>query len=174
MSRWWLAGALVVVGFSLACSGAEDAVEKKATEEAVSAATGGQVQVNDGGNTVTVKNADGSAAVVGDGAAVPDGFPKGMVYTGAKVTAALTTPGSSPDQTAYMVTLETSDKPDAVKKFYQDTLKSGGYTANAAEFSSGDGWTYTASTADNKSTASVTTSVADGKTSVVLGFQQTK
>lgn len=84
-------------------------------------ANGSTVQVDRSGQSVTIQTAQGTAGVAGSGgAALPAGFPKDIpMYPGARVALALDAVGET---AGHVVTIESSDWPDDVAKFYREKL----------------------------------------------------
>ena len=84
-------------------------------------ANGSTVQVDRSGQSVTIQTAQGTASVAGPGgAALPAGFPKDIpMYPGARVALALDAVGET---AGHVVTIESSDWPDDVAKFYREKL----------------------------------------------------
>ena len=83
-------------------------------------ANGSTVQVDRSGQNVTIKTAQGTAAAGSGSARLPAGFPKDIpMYPGARVAIALDAVGET---AGHVVTIETSDWPDDVAKFYREKL----------------------------------------------------
>jgi hypothetical protein len=84
-------------------------------------AGGSTVQVDQPGNSVTIQTSQGTVAAAGNGsAALPANFPKDIpMYPGARVAIALDAVGET---AGHVVTIESSDWPDDVAKFYREKL----------------------------------------------------
>jgi hypothetical protein len=82
---------------------------------------GSTVAVDQSGQNVTIKTAQGTVAVSGSGSAtLPAGFPKDIpMYPGARVAIALDAVG---DTAGHVVTIESADWPDDLAKFYGEKL----------------------------------------------------
>lgn len=119
-------GQLGLLGLSAAllASGCEMLTEKltqKATEAAiehmVEKETGGKVQLDTSGGSLSVKNEQGSMEFSANGAKVPESWPADVpLYPGAKVTMAMAGPQHQ------MLNLETTDAPEKAVEFYKGKL----------------------------------------------------
>jgi len=86
--------------------------------ETVSAG-GSTVDIDRSGKVVTLRTAEGTATAGGAPAALPAGFPKDVpMYPGARIVASLESDGTA----GHAATIETSDWPDDVAKFYRGKL----------------------------------------------------
>ncbi len=131
---------------------------------------GEQVEYDAKGNNVTVKTADGSVVVSGDGVKLPEDFPKDVpVYPGAKIASAVSSAQSG--TSGHMVTLETSDSPDKIATFYK--AKFSGWQVKM-EMSSGGGKVLLLESPDAKRSVTVVANPANGVTTVTLTAQEPK
>jgi hypothetical protein len=117
--------ALLVIGATAGCN-----PEEEAAEEIIEQTTGGDVEIDDDGESVTIETEDGSMEITGgDGAAVPDGFPDDMpLYEGTIVLGQMM---ETPEGTAYNVGVETTDGAYEVADWYADEMASAGWTTTS-------------------------------------------
>ena len=95
-------------------------------QKAVEGATG--VKVDQGNGSVTVQGSNGGSATVQQGK-IPDGFPADFaVYSG---SIKMGNRVQSPDGTLYQVTIETADDPKTVADWYDEKLKTAGWTIDS-------------------------------------------
>jgi hypothetical protein len=113
---------IVVVAAVLAVLGggayyASQYFAEKSAEKVVEKATGGKVDVGEGGDKVTYETDEGKVTIGQN--EIPDSFPSDItVYSGAKVTT------TSDTDEGVMVVLETSDSVSKVFNFYKQDLTS--------------------------------------------------
>lgn len=94
---------------------------EKAEEKALERATGGQVQINDGKGTITVRT-DAGIATMGATAKVPDDFPKAIaVYPGATPVFAATSTDPKGKQ-VWSLQFETPDAKDKIVAYYKANM----------------------------------------------------
>jgi hypothetical protein len=119
-----------LLGFPLAgCSKAAEDTAEKAAEEAMEEATGGEVDIEDDGDSVTIttEGEDGESVTIsgGDTAEVPDSFPDDFpLYKGDVVGSSSLTSGEGSMVT---VSVETDDDPDDIKAYFEDQLDAKGW-----------------------------------------------
>lgn len=103
--------AVTALSFSMlsACGKAEEAAQEAATESAIETMAGGEIDVEDGGNTVTGTDEKGNPFSIsqGDSASLPENFPKdvlvpeGMTFDSVvAIDATVMVAGSAPGEIA--------------------------------------------------------------------------
>ena len=86
-------------------------------------------------NTVTSTSADGTTVVSGEGAKVPDEFPKDIpVYAGVKVLSA----SSSPKEATFTLNLQSNDPVKTVAEYYAKEMVAQGWKETQKMEESGD------------------------------------
>jgi hypothetical protein len=127
-----LVGLLAVFGLTGCCPW----LGEQAAEEAIEQSTGGEVEIDDDGESVSIDTEDGSMEIQGgDSAEVPSDFPSSMpVYDGDIVMSSSIETG---DGTAYTIGIETGDSVDDVASWYESELESNGWTISG-QFSADD------------------------------------
>lgn len=124
-------GATAVLAVPLSGCGA---VAEKAVEEA----TGGKVDIKDGGKDITIEGPDGQKIEVGSGAELPSDWPTDVpIPAGAKVVSAASV-NESASGGGKNVTLETAAEPAALLESFKSSLESNGWTIQT-ETNSTDG-----------------------------------
>ena len=120
--------ALASTGCKRLAEKAEEKAIERAEEKALEKNGGGQVSINNGGGSMTITT-DAGTVQLGNGAHIPDDFPKEVpVYPGAKPTASIkSSQGTKP---VWTVTLETTDSKDKVAAYYKANLS--GFTQKSA------------------------------------------
>ena len=117
----------------LVLAGCGKSLSQSATEAAVSAATGGKVQVSQSGDQqqMTIKDDKGNAVQVGSNVPLPKDFPADVhLPSSYTVRSALTAPQ------AVIVDLHSPAAVQALYSEYDSTMKSGGWTEAMAMQSS--------------------------------------
>lgn len=154
---------LAVVVSLVALTGCQSIVDR-AVKGAVEKSTG--VSVN--GQKVTVQGKDGSTVVVG-GTTAPDTWPKSVpVYSGDIKSSGSIKNGTETDVS---VTLLTSDKAADVGSFYDEKLKSDGWTiadSNTVQVGSATMASLTATKGTTEINVAAQEGVESGKTLVTL------
>jgi hypothetical protein len=131
---------------------------------------GEQVEYDSKGKNVTVKTADGSVVVSGEGVKVPEDFPRDVpVYPGSKLASAVSAAQSG--AAGHMLTLQTSDSPDKVASFYKSKFP--GWEVKM-EMSSGGGKVLLLQSPDGKRSVTMVANPANGMTAVTLTAQEPK
>jgi hypothetical protein len=131
---------------------------------------GEQVEYDSKGKSVTVKAADGSVYVGGEGVKLPDDFPKDVpVYPGAKIASSVS--AARTDTAGHMVTFQTSDSPEKVAAFYKSKFST---WQVKMEMSSGGGKVLLLQSPDEKRSITVVANPANGVTTVTLTAQEPK
>ena len=162
---------LALTSGSLGCRKIRERMQERALEKA----SGGKVDIEHGGDTVTIKgDKPGDQLVVGKDAKLPDDFPKTVpIYPGAKIIGSYAASGAAGKDKGFTVQLETTDAPDKVVAFYKSKMP-GGSAAQQFEMNGPTGHvlTYkdgtnavsviTAASTDNKTT-SITLTVGTNK-----------
>jgi hypothetical protein len=124
-------------------------------------AGGSTVEIDRSAKTVTIRSVDGTATVGGAISTFPPGFPKDIpMYPGAHVAVSVDTRNGP---TA--ATIETSDWPDDVAKFYRAKL--GGWTT-AMDMKTDDGHTLLLRSPDGKRSLTLSATKEALKTVVTL------
>ena len=131
---------------------------------------GEQVEYDSKGKNVTVKTADGSVVVSGEGVKLPEDFPKDVpVYPGAKIVSAVS--AGRTDTSGHMATFQSSDAPEKVAAFYKSKFST---WQVKMEMSSGGGKVLLLQSADGKRSITVVANPANGETTVTLTVQEPK
>lgn len=131
-------GATAVLAVPLsACGGVAQNVAEKAIEEA----TGGKVDIKDGGKDVKIKGPDGQELEFGSGAKLPADWPTDVpIPDGATIVAAAgfsDTGGGG--ENAKSVTLETAQPPVALLESIKSSLESNGWKIQTETSTTGGG-----------------------------------
>ena len=131
---------------------------------------GEKVEYDAKGKSVTVKTADGSVYVGGEGVQLPGDFPKDVpIYPGSKLSSSVSAAQSG--NSGHMVTFQTSDAPDKVAAFYKSKFST---WQTAMEMSSGGGKVLLLRTPDEKRSITVVANPSNGQTTVTLTAQEPK
>jgi hypothetical protein len=131
--------AVVVCLLGAACNKAAEKASEAAAERAIEAASGGEVDVDYSGDTMTVtdKETGESAEVTWEAKSMPADWPASLPqYPGSEVEAVQT--HKQGDGVMMMVNLKTTDTEDAVIAFYEDKATAAGFT-EAGTFSIPEG-----------------------------------
>ena len=123
------------------------------------------------GKNVTVKTADGSVVVSGEGVKLPEDFPKDIpVYPpGSKIVSAVS--AGRTDTSGHMATFHSLDAPEKIASFYK--LKFSTWQVKM-EMSSGGGKVLLLQSADGKRSITVVANPSGGQTTVTLTVQEPK
>ena len=132
---------------------------------------GEKVEYDSKGKNVTVKMADGSVAVSGEGVKLPEDFPKDVpLYPGATLSSAVTAARS--ETAGHLLTFQTSDAPEKVGAFYKSKFST---WKVKMEMSSGGGKVLLLQSPDEKRSLTVVANPAGGgQTTVSLTAQEPK
>jgi hypothetical protein len=103
---------------------------EQATEELVEQSTGGEVEIDDDGESISIETEEGSMEISGgESAEVPDGFPSDMpIYDGTIVMAQTF---DAEEGTAYNLGIKTTDGAYDVSEWYVDEFASEGWSVTS-------------------------------------------
>lgn len=130
----WFALALGAISlFGLGCNplaSLERKAAEKTAEGILGQASGGKVSVDANSGQYAFKdNKTGASVVVGENVSLPSDFPKDIPqYPGTKILTAST----DPNQGGAAVTFQSTDDVTKATKWYEDTLKAGGWTQSSS------------------------------------------
>jgi hypothetical protein len=131
---------------------------------------GEKVEYDAKGKSVTVRSADGSVYVGGEGVKLPEDFPKDVpVYPGSKLASSVSAGQSG--SAGHMVTLQTSDSSEKVATFYKSKFST---WQIAMEMASGGGKVLLLRSPDQKRSITVVANPSNGQTVVTLTAQEQK
>jgi hypothetical protein len=136
MKRTVLSAALIacLLGLALTITGC-DLIARKATEGAISGATGGKVDVD--GDKVTIKGEDGTESTISNETKIPDGFPTEVpLRDDGSVKAAITSQVNN--GTNYMLNIRFKVPQTELLEWYKTELEKGGWKI-ISTVSTGDG-----------------------------------
>lgn len=122
---------------SLGCKKIQEKMAEKVAEKAIETTTGGKVDIENGGKTVTIQgDKPGEEMTFGAAAKIPNDFPKDApLYPGAKVVGSASATGSKGKQT-FTVSFESNDSPQQIVSFYKGKVPANG---KKFELDTGDG-----------------------------------
>jgi len=142
------------VGYFLQQKSAE-----KTAEKVIEDATGGKVDISEGGNKVTIETDEGKLTVGQN--QIPDNFPSDVpVYTGAEVIT------SSESGDNFTLALKSTDTVSKVSDYYNGEVKSNGWTiANSSNIA---GSTSITATKDGRQLNIVITKDTEGQTAIAI------
>jgi hypothetical protein len=117
---------VLAVGALTGCSCAAE----EASEALVEQSTGGEVEIDDEGESISIETEEGSMEISGgDSAAVPDGFPSDMpLYDGTIVMGQVF---ETEEGTAFNVGITTSDSANDVAAWYSDEFSAEGWSVTS-------------------------------------------
>jgi hypothetical protein len=131
---------------------------------------GEKVEYDSSGKNVTVKSADGSVYVGGEGVKLPDDFPKDIpIYPGSKIVSAVS--AARTETSGHMATFQTSDAPEKIAAFYKSKFSA---WQVKMEMASGGGKVLLLQSADGKRSITVVANPSGGLTTVTLTVQEPK
>lgn len=126
MKRAWILLLAIVLVLGLAgCKSAEEKVAEKITESLLSDSDA-KVDIEDGGDSITIETDEGETTISGGGDELPDDFPRDFpIDDDYENTGSSSVTG--PDATAFYVNLETDDDFDKVYEWYKGELEDEGW-----------------------------------------------
>ena len=132
---------------------------ERAAEKVIEDATGGKVDISDGGKKVTIETDEGKITVEQN--EIPKNFPSDVpVYSGAEVIT------SSESGDNFTLTLKTNDSVSKVSDFYKTDLADKGWIlSNPIDLS---GSTAITATKDNRELNVIITPDTNGKTTIAI------
>jgi hypothetical protein len=136
-----IVAALLTLGAQGCCpllNKASDEAGERLAEEIIEGGTGGQVDIEDGGSSVTIEGEDGSSITIdtSEGELAEDWPTDVPVYDGTIISSGSTISGGG---ALYNVIIETKDSGADVKAFYEKELKDEGWTISFSGESTVDG-----------------------------------
>lgn len=155
------------MGFRFISNKVSEKVGEKSAEKVLEGITGGNVDIKNGGEDVTIKTKDGSFST---STSLPKGFPSDFpVYDNAKVTASIASTQES--GAGSYVTFETTDSASKVSSFYKTELASNGWeTSNESTY--GDLTSFTAEKGTIQASVSISRDTSSEKTTIVVTISE--
>jgi hypothetical protein len=153
---------ICLTGLTLSVTGCQF-IARKATEGAISGATGGAVNVN--GDSVTIKGKDGSQATVSGDTKIPADFPSEVPMRDDGTVKAVVTSQAS-GGTGYMINIQFKVPQTELLDWYKTELEKGGWTVTST-VATGDGGMVAAEKGDLQVNIVTGSDNSDGFTSVV-------
>ena len=166
----WRISILALVGLlaAFALTGCCPWLGEQAAEEAIEQSTGGDVEIDDDGESVKIETDEGTMEIQGEGAAeVPAGFPSSMpIYDGDYTFSSAV---ETPEGQVYTLGIETGDGAGDVSEWYRGELSSNGWEIlSDISSDSGDATMYAFTVESSDGQGQVTIAEQDGVTTVSL------
>lgn len=154
---------VLIASTVLGCASAAEKAAEKAIERGIEKESGGKTKVDVDRGSVEVETEDGKTRIeTGEGASLPDNFPKDIpVHKAAKVVTVLTQ--DEGESVAFAVSADFRD----VNEFYRAELQKAGYKIEAT-MDLGETLQFVAKSADGKRQVSIQSTKEKDGTSLVI------
>jgi len=143
-------------------------IGEKVAEGIIGKATGGKVDIQNGGNQVTYKdNKTGATSAFGEDVKLPDDFPKTVpIYPGSKINGVTTSKENG--QSAWVM-MTTNDEVKQVVDWYVGQTKGGGWKEDSSlSFNNAETRTYSKGNEKMALTVTLSNDQSKGKTSLIV------
>ncbi len=156
------------VGFKLLLNKAGDKVAEKGVESALSAATGGKVDVNSNDGSFSVSSKDGDSSIsVGSNQKLPDGFPKSDIPYITEKAVTFSMNSTNDGKKEWSTTTTISKSFEEAKTYFAGVVKEPDYT-NITTYGYGNTQTYYGK--GSKYTVSITVSKNTDDNTVLVSY----